>query len=170
MQVEQIEGLDDHLALGDLDILTRTHALMRPPTIDAYGTHRTRPLAHLPAPRAHGRLDLIGGHPGALGTKHLPLCVIRRGGNAKSDGRDVFLALRGEVTEKPCRGAQSEDQDSRGKRIERACMTHPARAPGLAGARDHGVRRRALGLIEDDDAVRARGRHPVASSSSEGWR
>ena len=169
-QVEQVEGLDRHLALGDLDVLPRADAFMRATSVDAYGAHRTGSLAHEAPPRPHGGLDIRHAQRGTDGMLDLSLRVVAARRHAEGDSRDVLLALRRQVAEQARGRPEPQDEHARGEGVERACVTHPARTPGLARTPDDGVRRGALGLVHDDDAVGAGNGHPAASSSSEGWR
>ena len=169
-QVDEVEGIDRHLALRDLDVLARAHALVRTTPVDTHGAHRTGTLAHDPAPRRHGLLDSGGIERGTAGSQDLSLRIVAARRHPEGDGRDVLLALSGQVAEQSRGRTEPQDEHAGGEGVQGAGMTDPARAPGLARAPDDGVRRRPLGLVHHDDAVGAGDGHPEASSSSEGCR
>ena len=78
--------------------------------------------------------------------------IVRIGGDAEADRRDVFLVLIHEVRRELGRLADQDGQDPRRAGVERAGVADPADAELPADERDHIERRHPRPLVDDEHA------------------
>ena len=128
--------------------------LVEPPTVDLPRGERGRNLveaAHEPGERRPQRL-VRQLDPARL-AERLPRQVVGGGREAEPQRRTVRLLARGQEAREPRRAAEAQRQDARREGVERARVADAPRPERAARAVDDVVRRRAGGLVDDEDAV-----------------
>src|SRR3989449_3403777 len=140
--------------------------LVQPPALVVDRRVHRRHLRDAADEAAARRLQPLAREPGhrRLG-EHAAGEIVRVGGDAEADGRDVFLVLVHQIGRELGGLADEQRQDAGGRRVEGAGVADAPHAEPLARERDGVERRRAGGLVDDEDPRRGRGHRGAARAA-----
>ena len=124
-------------------------------TVDLLRRERRRLLHERAAERVERRLDRLARRHGRVAdwSNSASLRIGGIGREPQADDGVVGLVACGQECRESRRLAEDEQQDAGRHRIERAGVADPFLAQHAAHARHHVVRRRALRLVNDEQAV-----------------
>ena len=154
--VEEVDGVDGHRSLGQLDGLPGPGHGVGPSTGDLDGGEGRGSLLDRPGQTRKRRLDGLAGRRGSVTRGQLALEVVGRRRGAEADRRPIGLVVGQVELDDAGRLAQEHGQHARCERVQRAAVPDALGGGQPSDEADDVVRRRSDRLVDDEDAVETR--------------